>query len=83
MVVDDKAEILLVDPESEGVRRHDHLELVGHEAVLRQLPVRSRHLSVIQANRVMLLEPLVQLLRLAHGGNVDDPDARCTVDDLA
>src|SRR5688572_2017388 len=75
VVMRHEADVRLVDAEAECVGRDDGAELVRHEAVLRLLAVGSRHLAVIQSDRELRREPLVQALGFAHRGAVDDTDA--------
>ena len=49
VVVDDEADIRLVDPHAEGVGGHDHPQLAGHEAVLGPLALAGAELAVVAA----------------------------------
>ncbi len=73
--MNDKTQILLVDAESECVRRDHRFEFVGHEAILRVLAFRRWQFPVIQAHGELRREQLVKPRRLANRGHVHDPDA--------
>src|SRR5438270_7081365 len=66
VIMDDEADVALVDSEAERVGRDDGLEAVGHEPVLHVLAIRRRHLAVIDAEREVVTVLLVQPLGLAN-----------------
>jgi hypothetical protein len=85
--VRDEADVGLVDAEAERVRRHHGLELARHEAVLRELALGGRELAVVEAERVLAVvlvgEVLVDALRLLDRRHVDRAGARRRLEQVA
>ena len=85
VVVDDVADVGLVDAEAEGVGGdHHHLATRGHERGLGLLPLVRGHLAVVALDRDLpVAKRHVQLVDRAHGGAVDDARAAQALDELA
>ncbi len=80
LVVEDVADVVLVDAETEGVRgHHDRAAPAPHEAVLLLLAIAGVHLAVIAVRRgAEAVEQGVDLVHLAGRGAVDDPGSTQT-----
>jgi hypothetical protein len=85
VVVDDVADVGLVDAQAEGVGGdHHHLATRGHERGLGLLPLVRGHLAVVALDRDLpVAKRHVQFVDRAHGGAVDDARAAQALDELA
>ena len=74
LVVEDVADVGLVDAESEGVGGHHHAALAApHEVILRGVALQRRHAAVIAASRHLeALEQREHEVDFAPRGAVDD-----------
>src|SRR5207248_9860235 len=75
VIVNDEADVALVDAEAKCVRGNHRFEAIGHESVLHVLAVGGRHLPVVQTNGHVAAELLVEPLRFTYRRDVHDADA--------